>query len=657
MNKIIVLFVCFLIAANVHAQKTDTVTQDYDAMSLEQLLNVKISVASKTELTQRESPGIVSVITHEEIMKMGARDITDILNQIPGFTLGVDVENSIGISARGNWALEGKILILLDGQEMNELLYANTILGQNYDVTQIERIEVIRGPGSSIYGGYAELGVINIVTKQGKDLNGIVAQASYGSVRGATARQNATLAIGKSNEKFEYSVKGYYGKGIRSNENYTDVFGTKINLAKNSSSDPAMVNASFRIKSFNAKFIYDNYSVKTADWYVDINETATVHFNGLYGQLDYKIGKSKKFSVTPQLNVKSGTPWRTSESSSYAPYSITATRLSPKVYMNWQVVDQVNITGGVDSYFDYGKLNYSHDTPDTGYFPNGGSRISYNNIGVFAQGLWKNKIANLTVGARQDTHSQFGGAFSPRVGLTKQIDKFHFKLLVSRAFRAPTIETLRVNPDLKPERTNVREIEIGYQMNENMLITGNIFDITILKTIYYFAVSASDANFNNGEKSGSRGFEIEYRAKFSRGYFNINYATYTMAGKSIIDLYGVPGSTTSVLSAPRGRVNFNSTLKISNKTSLNTTANFLSKRYGYDRTTNLTAFPSSLYVNLFANTEDIFTKGLSAGLGVYNIFNKQFQFIQPYNGGHAPLPGLTREVMLRISYKIPFNGK
>ncbi|HEX7413290.1 MAG TPA: TonB-dependent receptor plug domain-containing protein, partial [Bacteroidia bacterium] len=140
---------------------------------LEKLINSLISVASKKPLNVRESPSIVTLVTADEIKNSGARDLVDVLRLVPGIDFGMDVEGVVGIGMRGNWAHEGKVLLLLDGQEMNEILYATTQFGNHFPIDQIKKIEIIRGPGSAIYGGYAEYGVINIVTKQGGDINGI----------------------------------------------------------------------------------------------------------------------------------------------------------------------------------------------------------------------------------------------------------------------------------------------------------------------------------------------------------------------------------------------------------------------------------------------------------------------------------------------------
>ncbi|MGZ4060958.1 MAG: TonB-dependent receptor plug domain-containing protein, partial [Bacteroidia bacterium] len=161
MQKIVLLFFFFSISclslaqdtipANDSLNKKDTL--DYYDMSLEQLQKIKavgvsseleklinslIGVASIKPLSGRESPSIVSLITEEEIKNSGARDLMDILNMVPGIDFGVDVEGVVGIGMRGNWAHEGKVLLLLDGQEMNEGLFGTTQFGNHIPVDQIK---------------------------------------------------------------------------------------------------------------------------------------------------------------------------------------------------------------------------------------------------------------------------------------------------------------------------------------------------------------------------------------------------------------------------------------------------------------------------------------------------------------------------------------
>ena len=133
-----------LFVFNLPALKAEENSSTND-LSLADIPNISTSVASKKETTIREAPGIVTVITDDDIQKMGARDLIDVLQTVPGFTLALDVQGIVDVGIRGNWAHEGKTLYLFDGHEMNELDFATNQLGNHYPVDQIKKIEIISG--------------------------------------------------------------------------------------------------------------------------------------------------------------------------------------------------------------------------------------------------------------------------------------------------------------------------------------------------------------------------------------------------------------------------------------------------------------------------------------------------------------------------------
>ena len=222
-----------LAAASQAAAQADALpgVTDVNELSLADLLDAQIDVASKKPQTTRETPGIVTVITREEIVASGARDLLDLLVMVPGFAPGVDVEGVVDLGVRGQWAHEGKMLLLIDGQPMNELLYSTLQLGNHYPVEAIQRIEVIRGPGSAIYGGYAELAVINIITRDASELHGVSVSAHYGQTGRAIGEANLSLTFADT-AKSGVSLSGALalGRGTRATDMYRDFTGGSYSM-------------------------------------------------------------------------------------------------------------------------------------------------------------------------------------------------------------------------------------------------------------------------------------------------------------------------------------------------------------------------------------------------------------------------------------------
>src|SRR5256885_5547483 len=163
-------------------------------------LKQETTVASVRPATVRDSPGVLTLLSREEILASGARVLLDVLQLVPGFSPGVDVEGVIDVGFRGVWGHEGKILLLLDGQEMNETLYSTLQLGHELPADQIQSIEIVRGPGSARYGGNAELAVINLKTRSAQDLKGISATAVYGQTAHEYGHRGLSLAAGTTFE-------------------------------------------------------------------------------------------------------------------------------------------------------------------------------------------------------------------------------------------------------------------------------------------------------------------------------------------------------------------------------------------------------------------------------------------------------------------------
>lgn len=688
-NFLIRLFLvfCCLSYISVTRAQTDTLqiesdsirkdTLSYYDMTIEQLLNLKahgvpseleklinslISVASKRPLNVRESPSIVSLITEEEIRASGARDLIDVLRLVPGVDFGMDVLGTVGIGMRGNWAHEGKTLVLIDGQEMNEILFGTTQYGNHFAIDQIRKIEIIRGPGSAIYGGYAEYGVVNIITKQGADINGISASAIYGTTQKNYMRRNINLSAGHKIKDFEWSLSGMIGQGQRSDQDYTDIYDSTISLQGNSSLDPAYVNFGASWKGLSVRAIGDFYRTTTIDGNDFVLPRAYVQdFSSQLYELKYAWRVNSKLTLTPRLNYKYQVPWETPDGDSLnATYLKHASRSTANLTASYTHNRNINLVLGGEFYRDY-----AIDKIDTFY--NGTHTVDFNNMAVFTQGLVKTRLVNIILGARYDKHNVYGDAFVPRVGLTKKFFRYHFKGLYSNSFRAPSIENINysLTGTLSPEKTQVVELEMGYQVTRKSIVTINFFDITTRNPIvYFFDANANTDAYLNEKNTGTTGLEMEYKTKGKWGFLGFNYSYYTSAGKARINAYRVPDDSAALLGFANHKINFYVTYQIGQKLSVNVSATYYGARYAYTKVD--TAFvplhertAPRLLVNLFLNYKPV--KGLTVGAGIFDLLDQKYTFIQPYSNaltpGHAPLPAPPREFVFRISYDLSIGNK
>ncbi|MGH9529638.1 MAG: TonB-dependent receptor plug domain-containing protein, partial [Terriglobales bacterium] len=185
-------------------------------LSLEQLGNIEVTTASKSPEEVWKTPAAVYVITHEDIERSGATSIPEVLRLAPGIEVArIDGDKwSIGIRGFGS-RLSRSVLVLIDGRTVYTTLFAGTYWEvQDTLLDDIDRIEVIRGPGGTIWGPNAVNGVINIITKKAKDTHGTLASAGGGNVE----QGFANLRHGGDNGKtLDYRV---YGKGFNRGPEY-----------------------------------------------------------------------------------------------------------------------------------------------------------------------------------------------------------------------------------------------------------------------------------------------------------------------------------------------------------------------------------------------------------------------------------------------------
>jgi iron complex outermembrane receptor protein len=156
---------------------------DLAEKSIEDLMNMDVTSVSKKEQKMSQVAAALFVITQEDIRRSGATNIPDLLRMVPGLDVAQIDANTWAISARGfNLQFASKLLVLIDGRAV----YTPLTGGVNWDtqdvpLDDIERIEVTRGPGGTVWGANAVNGVINIITKKASDTQGVLVTAGGGT--------------------------------------------------------------------------------------------------------------------------------------------------------------------------------------------------------------------------------------------------------------------------------------------------------------------------------------------------------------------------------------------------------------------------------------------------------------------------------------------
>ena len=187
---------------------------DFTAMSLDDLGNIKVPTvyaASKREQSQSAAPSSVSIVTSQDIQQYGYRTLADILNSVRGIYVTSDRTYSFlgvrGFNRPGDFG--GRNLLMVDGHRINEALFDTTAYGRDFvlDVDLIDRVEVVRGPGSTLYGNNAFFSVVNVIPKRGRDYTWGEVSAGGGNFDSYQGR----FTVGKQlTNGLEFLVSGTY---------------------------------------------------------------------------------------------------------------------------------------------------------------------------------------------------------------------------------------------------------------------------------------------------------------------------------------------------------------------------------------------------------------------------------------------------------------
>jgi iron complex outermembrane receptor protein len=247
---------------------------------------------SRIQEKRSQSPSVVDVVTQETIRELGYRNLYDILIRIPGFWPIADINDKL-VGVRGVHASSNqKFLLLINGKRFTENLWNLTSLDYNLPLVNVKRVEIIRTPGSAIYGRAALTAVINVITYSGREINGLKAEVSVGDY----GYRLLSLTYGYKTENGEVDL---WAHGFQSNGQVFDVDASQDGATNRVSGREIVDRFQFPTGSLGAR-------VKSGDWSFNLI-LGSRHFvqpraqnSGLYWQDFEKLGHGETQHSTDQ---------------------------------------------------------------------------------------------------------------------------------------------------------------------------------------------------------------------------------------------------------------------------------------------------------------------------------------------------------------------
>jgi iron complex outermembrane receptor protein len=516
---------------------------DLTTLTIEQLMDVEVdtvSGASRYEQPITEAPAAVTIVTADEIKMYGFRTLADILQSVPGFST-IDDRNYLYTGIRG-FGLPGdygtRMLLLVDGVRQNDPIYQTGFIGNEMvvDVDLIERVEVIRGPGHTLYGANAMLGVINVVTKRGRDLDGLEVSGEAGSFDGYKGR----LSFGRkfaAGPEMLLSGTFFHSRGQDLYYPEFDSPSTSFGWARGCDRERfgnAFLKMAYRDLTLEGGYVKRDKTLPTAPWGTVFNNPGTeTTDSSLFLDLKYRHTFESGLDMMARLSWNEyrydGSYIYESSEQGEAPLlyaNIDKTRsswLQGEVQLSGEVSESHRLVGGVE-FRDV--LRMDQQNYDTQMYLD--DRRTTWNVGIYLQDEYRIfDTLILNAGIRYDHFDTFGSTVNPRVALIySPFSRTTAKFLFGTAFRPPSgyelyyhdDSTQKTNPDLREEESLNYELILEQYLGRRFRGTVSGF-YTRVKDLITQVTDPSDnlLVFRNISRAELKGVELELEGKWDNG--------------------------------------------------------------------------------------------------------------------------------------------
>lgn len=531
--KIYVVILINLMVYGISYAQSDT---NYYNQSLYELSQIHVTSEKKSKQKLSNTASTIYVITSEQIREKAYFTLEDALAELPGFQF----RNILGLNSysflRGLPRQNNSILVLIDGVQINELNSGGFYGGGQYNLANVERIEILYGPASVIYGSNAISGIINIITKNPTKNNELGAHTAIGSFN----TYLTDLTYSRAGKKIKLQLSGMFknsDKADLSKENNDNYWDDELEIFE---TDYAL-DAKIIYNKFIVGLNYQNRRSSTTTHYPSVN---TVHkdFGTLWNlqlintYIRHRAKLSEKIQVQTTLYNRNATilgnsvkeVTDTGQIAYYRPNNLTGIESIVEIDQG----KHINLVAGFLGYFESLAADYSN-TYSNEYFitpikPEAPDRTNDALAGIFLQAeynflnYWK-----FVPGIRYEYNTSYKQVITPRASVLFNKNRFSSKLIYARAYRAPKpwdFTSGTGNPELEPEFLNSFEFSNTWFITKNIKTVLSVFDNNLYNGLTkHYIDNNSNFYWANTEKILTRGAETSINFTIKNLNTCINY--------------------------------------------------------------------------------------------------------------------------------------
>ena len=496
--------------------------------------------AAKYDQKVHEAPAAIIIITAEQIRKYGYRSFAQILDSVPGLFTNTDRNYGYigvrGFNRPGDYT--SRVLLLIDNHRLNDAVFDQGGSGTEtpIDVDLIDRVEVIKGPASSLYGTNAFFGVVNVITKRGRDIKGTEVSGEASSFN--TYRSRLTYG-NKFTNGLEMLLSGSFSDSEGHRElSYPAFASTNNGIAKDADRD--------NLNYYTGKLSYADFTlIGGYQWRKKNVPTATfgtVFNDNRYNTLDERsyLDLTYQHEFTNQLNVKARLYYDRYYYRGQFPFDYAGTGTPPftlnkdvsqsdwwgaELTVTKRLFDRHKVTIGTE-YRDQFRQNQSNaDIQPPVTYLDDKRRSDF--IAAYLQDEWAiMDHLTLNAGVRHDQYSTFGGTTNPRVALISTWNTSTVKLLYGQAFRAPNpfeqfyvaSTANKANPNVKPETIKTYELVFEQYLGDHLRALTSLYQYNISGLISQTTDPTDGLLFySNVDNITARGVELTMEGKWASG--------------------------------------------------------------------------------------------------------------------------------------------